>query len=42
MMGSREEEADDGSTLELNVVVELGAVVGGDGFEALRVPTHES
>ena len=37
MMRSREEEeADAGSTLELNVVVELGAVVSGDGFESLR------
>jgi hypothetical protein len=30
-MRGREEEADCGSTLELSVVVELGAVVSGDG-----------
>jgi hypothetical protein len=41
-MRSREEEANSGCTLDLNVVMELGAVVGGDGFETLRVPTHEA
>src|SRR5262245_22255939 len=40
-MRGREEEANAGRTLKLNVVVELGAVVSGDGLEALRVPTHE-
>jgi len=42
VMRSGEEEADSCGTLELSVVVELGAVVSGDGFEALRVAAHEA
>src|SRR5262245_24331410 len=41
VMRGREEEANGGRKLKLNVVVELGAVYCGDGLEALRVPTHE-
>jgi len=41
-MRGREEEANACGTLELSVVVELGAVVCGDSYEALRVPTHEA
>ena len=36
-----EEEADAGGALELSVIVELGAVVGGDGFEQRWVAAHE-
>src|SRR6185503_13451862 len=41
-MRGREVERDTGRALELCVVVELGTVVGGDGFEALRMPAHEA
>ena len=41
-MRSREVEGNAGGSLEQRVVVELGAVVGRDGFESLRMPAHET
>ena len=41
-MRSGEVEGNAGGSLELRVVVELGAVVRRDGFESLRMPAHEA
>jgi len=41
-MRGGEVERHTGRALELCVVVELGTVVGGDGFEALRMAAHEA
>jgi hypothetical protein len=41
-MGSGEVERGASGSLDRGVVVELGAVFGGDGFEALGMATHES
>ena len=41
-MWSSEVEGDAGGVLDRGVVVELGAVVGGDGFEQPWVAAHEA
>lgn len=42
MMRCREVERDAGRALELRVVVELGAVVGGDRFESLWMTADQT
>jgi hypothetical protein len=37
-----EVERSAGGSLDGRVVVELGSVIGSDGFESLRMPTHEA
>ena len=42
MMGSSEVKRGTGSSLDQGVIMELGAVVGGDGFESLRMSAYET